>query len=79
MQLVVSPESGAHALAGVLHLGTGDVGVTLRRRHPGVAEDLLHDPDVDALLHEERSGGVAGVVETASLTPASRRSAFQIL
>jgi hypothetical protein len=30
-----------------------------------VAHDLLDDADVDALLDEERGGGVPGVVETA--------------
>lgn len=66
---VPAPQARPHALAGVLHLGTGDLhlrtgdaGVTLSGRDAGVAEDLLHDPDVDALLDEERPGRVGGVM-----------------
>ena len=40
-----------------------DVGVALGLAELGVAEDLLDDADVDALLQQERRGGVPGVVD----------------
>lgn len=39
--------------------------VSLGCGHPGVAEDLLNHPDVDALLDQQRSGSVSGVVQSA--------------
>jgi hypothetical protein len=39
------------------------VGVSLGGRDSRVAEDLLDDTDVHALLDEERRGGVVGVVD----------------
>src|ERR1700690_549473 len=38
------------------------MGVALRRGHPRMAQDLLHDADVHTLLDEQRGGGVPGVV-----------------
>src|SRR5690606_23873972 len=46
-----APERGAHASTGVLHLEGCHVGVALGGGDPSVAEDLLDDPDVDALLY----------------------------
>ncbi|GIH52600.1 hypothetical protein Mro03_77790 [Microbispora rosea subsp. rosea] len=66
---VLAPQGRPHALAGILHLGTGDVGVTLCRRDAGVAEDLLHDADVDALLGEERSRRVSRCMESGFPDP----------
>ena len=42
--------------------------------HIGVAHDLLHRPDVDALRHEQGPGGVSDVVHEGvsyRLTPST--------
>ena len=39
------------------------MGITLRRRHPGVSENLLHHADVRALLDQQRRGGMPGIVD----------------
>lgn len=41
------------------------MGVSLCCRHPGVAKHLLHDADVDALLDQQRGGGVPGVMDAS--------------
>src|ERR1019366_8623594 len=48
---------------GVLGEFGGDVGVALGLAELGVPEDLLYDPDVDALLQQEPRRGVPGVVD----------------
>jgi len=53
-----------HAVGGVLAERGGDVGVALGLAELGVAEDLLHDADADALLEQERGCGVAGVMHS---------------
>ncbi len=59
-----APERLGHPVGGVLAERGGDVGVTLGLAELGVAEDLLDDADVDALLEQERGGGVAGVMDS---------------
>ena len=59
----LAPQRLVHPLAGVLHLEGGDVGVALGRRNSGVPKYLLHDADVHALLDQQSSGGVPGIVD----------------
>jgi hypothetical protein len=59
-----APEGFAHAVGGVAGEFGGDVGVALGLAELGVAEDLLDDADVGALLQQEGRGCVPGVVYT---------------
>jgi hypothetical protein len=58
----LAPQRLAHPLACVLHLERGHVGVSLRRRHPGMPKNLLHDADVQALFDQQSRSGVPGIV-----------------
>jgi hypothetical protein len=56
----------------VLAEGSGDVRVALSLAELGVAEDLLHDADADALIDQQGSGSVASIVD--SRIPEARRT-----
>jgi hypothetical protein len=62
----LAPQRLVHALARVLHLERGHVGVTLRCSHPRVAKDLLHHADVHALLDQQSGGSMPGVMDPSS-------------
>jgi hypothetical protein len=40
------------------------VGVALRRRHPGMAKNLLHDANVHSLFNQQSRSGVPGIVDS---------------
>jgi len=67
-----TPQRLVHALARVLHLKRGHVGVTLGCRHPGMAKNLLHYAD----MHPCAISSVAAVCR-ASWTLASRTCAWR--
>ena len=57
----------------------GDVGVALGLAELGVPEDLLYDPDVDALLQQERRRGVPGVVDPGLADPRSAEQRVPVI
>src|SRR5882762_7368514 len=59
MAMVVSSGTGVSGVIDRSQTVAGHVGVDLRRRHVGVAEELLHRPQVGASLEQVRSVGVA--------------------
>lgn len=58
-----APQRLVHPLARILHLERGYVGIALRRRHPGVAEHLLHNANVHTLLDQQSRGRMPAVVD----------------
>ena len=59
----LAPQHLVHPLARVLHLKRGHMRVPLRCRDPGMAQDLLNDSDMNALLDQQRRRRVPGIVD----------------
>ena len=74
-----APKGLADSISCVAGCGRCNMSVTLGNSNIGVAEDLLHDADMDALLDEERAGGVAAVVDSGVADAGLAEECFPLL